>query len=150
MADHKYAVSFPKLFAQPGPRCPKLQHRTGRITLQCVRRVHGPEVRHLMDVMDRDANIARPSAAQSKVASEVARVAAGAVIDTFVTFPGPGVEGIVLVRRIDAYQPWAVWRWATAYTDGKPVATQSGAMLWSGGYWERHEDAERDLMERPR
>jgi hypothetical protein len=59
MADHKYQPSFPKLFAVPGPRCPKLTHRTGRITLQCVRRVHGPEVKHLMDVMDRDANITK-------------------------------------------------------------------------------------------
>lgn len=51
----KFPPQFPKLFATEGERCPKVQHRAGRISLQCVRRVHGPEVKHLMDVMDRDA-----------------------------------------------------------------------------------------------
>lgn len=56
MNDRKFTPQFPKLFREPGPRCEKLTHRShGLISLQCVRRVHGREVNHLMDIMDRDA-----------------------------------------------------------------------------------------------
>jgi len=50
-----FTPSYPRLFAAVGPRCDKITHRSGRVSLQCVRRTHGSEVNHLMDVMDRDA-----------------------------------------------------------------------------------------------
>jgi len=53
---HLFTPQYPVLFNAPGPRCQQVKHRSdGRVSLQCVRRVHGFDQRHLMDVMDRDA-----------------------------------------------------------------------------------------------
>lgn len=52
---HLFTPHFPVLFNAPGPRCQQVRHRNGRVDLQCVRRVHGFDQNHLMDVMDRDA-----------------------------------------------------------------------------------------------
>ena len=82
------------------------------------------------------------------VAAEVERVSSGAkVIEQ--TADGEGY-GLLLVERPGHHQPWVVWRWATKRTDGSPVGGQSGAMLWSGSYWDERKDAEWDMRSRPR
>ena len=50
-----FTPQFPRLFAAEGTRCDKVTFRSGRVSLQCVRRTHGSEINHLMDIMDRDA-----------------------------------------------------------------------------------------------
>lgn len=88
----------------------------------------------------------RPSAliatAMTKVEAEIASVVSPdtayvvqsrAVLD--------GTHGVVLVRRSTRWQPYVVWYWAVALTDGSPVQTPTGAMLWQGSYVETYEEA---------
>jgi len=58
--------------------------------------------------------------------------------------------GRVLVRRRNLVHPFVVWRWATKLTDGSPVRTPTGAMLWSGGYYASEAEAIIDLRSRGR
>lgn len=85
----KFTPQFPRLFATPGERCHKVTYRAGgRIPLQCVRRVHGKEVNHLMDVRDADAT---PEATTKRLQVQVAT--------------GRGSDGAPLFEFVSGYWP---------------------------------------------
>ena len=85
-----------------------------------------------------------------KVAAQIRQSAPEGQIDTLVTFP-EGNHGVVLADRGPAvHDRWAVWFWATSDTARAPIATPTGAILWSGGFYSDRSYAEHDLARRPR
>lgn len=63
------------------------------------------------------------------------------------TVDDKGTHGVVLWKREQpSEQRYVVHRWASTYTDGKPVP--GGLMLYSGGYYATLEEANEDFTKR--
>ena len=113
----------------------------------------------LIDTVNED-KLARPAQYQPLLSERTAQAdtfkaladtanALGAMVVQFkATQDFGGGYGLLLARVPASVQPYVVWRWATTDTDGQPVNSRSGAMFWSGNYFNTYEEAVIDFDSR--